>query len=127
MVSAPLLYLSYSHYAPASLRRKLVYPADLEKARKFAGTNSSDVSLMKLAPWASLRVPSYESFRQREASFFITHRRHDRFDWIVPSLEAAGEPLRVIREGETYRLLHCCEKKQEPEPPSPPSQSEGSS
>ena len=124
VVSAPNLYLSYSHYAPASLRRKLVYPADLEKARKFTGTDSSDVSLMKLAPWASLRVPSYESFRQQEASFFIIHRRYDRFDWIVPSLEAAGEPLRVIREGETYRLLHCCEKNREPEPPSPPDQPE---
>ena len=120
VVSAPNLYLSYLHYAPAGLRGKLVYPADLEKARKFTGTDSSDVSLMKLAPWASLRVPSYESFREREASFFITHRRHDRFDWIVPSLEAAGEPLRVIREDQTYRLLHCCEKNRESQPPSPP-------
>ncbi len=121
------LYISGSHYGSASLRRRLVYPADLAKARKFTGADSSDVTLMKLAPWAPLRVPSYESFRQQETSFFIIHKRPDPFDWIVPNLQAAGEPLRVIRDDERYRLLHCCEKNPEPEPPSPPGKPGGSS
>jgi len=108
VVSSPLKFLALAHYAPTGLRERLVYPADPQSAREATETDSPDVSLLKLAPWADLNVPSYAEFRSASANFCVVTYSNARFDWIAGKLRDSQAGLTLVEEDGVFQMFRCC-------------------
>lgn len=108
VVSSPLQYLAFAHYAPKELRERLVYPADPPSAREATETDSPDVSLIKVAPWADLNVPSYDEFRAASTNFCVATYSNARFDWILGKLQDEPVPPALLEEDDLFQLFRCC-------------------
>lgn len=108
VVSSPLKFLTFAHYAPSGLRERLVYPADPALARAATETDSPDVSLLKLAPWAHLNVPSYGEFRAAGANFCVVTYSNARFDWIAGELRDSEAGLTLVEEDGVFQMFRCC-------------------
>ena len=56
VVADPLAFLELQHYAPAELRPRIVYLADLPTVLAVTGTDSADLSLLGISRRAPLQV-----------------------------------------------------------------------
>jgi hypothetical protein len=110
VVSSPLKFLTFARYAPSGLRERLVYPADPQLAREATKTDSPDVSLLKLAPWADLNVPSYAEFRAGSANFCVVTYSNARFDWIAGKLRDSEAGLTLVEEDGIFQMFRCCSR-----------------
>ena len=110
VISSPQLYLQYNHYAEAAMRSRFVYLADPEAAMEFTSTNSADISLIKLAPWAPIQVRDYERFLAEHSCFFVVHDKRRRFAWIVARLRSEGEDLELVSDREAQQVLRRCKE-----------------
>lgn len=107
VMAAPLNFLPYHLYAPEPLRSRLVYPTDIQAARKYGESDSAEVSIIKLARWAGYEAPSYDDWKGQDNYYLLVHKRA-RFTWLTKKLEEDRIALRLVSEDEELALYRCC-------------------
>ena len=107
-VTAPHLFIEAFHSAPEPLASRLVYLADPESALEYLGFSTTELNLLRLAPWAHLRVYGYGSFMERNADFLLYHRPGHRYEWITRKLADEDRQITVLEQGSDFSILRCC-------------------
>jgi hypothetical protein len=109
-VGSALEYLEIDYYAPRELASRLLYAADPDAARSLSGSDTAELNLLRLEPWAPLRIVPYAEFLKQHDQFFILHRTDLPHDWIPRKLTQDGEQLVTIQESQNAQLLRCCQR-----------------
>ena len=71
VVTAPLEYFVFQHYAPERWRSRLVYVSDAERCLQVANFNTPDVGLSLFTQWAPLRVVQRSEYLSRGQDFLV--------------------------------------------------------
>lgn len=106
-VSAPQAFAQYAHYASPQLRARLEYWADPALAVKYVETDSGELALCNLAPWAGLQVGRYDENGENRESFYLAEVRGHKHDWITAELGrryGPGRELRKSKDGPLWRI-----------------------
>jgi hypothetical protein len=93
-------FLEMSYYRPSAQTR---YIADPAEARRRTGSDSPDLGLLALRPWARLNVEDYAAFERRREPFLL-YWHPDRFSWLLPKLIESGASIHLVAEGKDDRL-----------------------
>lgn len=106
-VSAPQAFAQYAHYASPQLRARLEYWADPTLAVEYLKTDSAELSLRNLAPWAGLQVGRYDHSEGNTEGFYLAEVRGHKYDWITGELGrryGPGHELRKSKDRALWRI-----------------------
>jgi hypothetical protein len=112
-VSAPQAFAQYAHYATPQLRARLEYWADPELAVQYLETDSAELSLRNLAPWAGLEVGGFAESCRTGADFYLAEVRGHKYDWITAELQRRFGPGEEIQQDNVRRLVRISGSKSE--------------
>jgi hypothetical protein len=102
VVADPFAFVQLVHYAPPSLRPRLVYLSDPEAARRYDPTYSCDWALRLLRRWSQAPVYDYQPFLAGHARFLV----YGDNPWLGSNLKADGVAcVPVGAEGGIPRLV----------------------
>lgn len=109
-----------SHYAPPSLRARIVYAADPDRALRELGHNSVERGMLDLLqPWFHMNVVRFEPFVASHDEFLVygDFVRLAFLNWIVPALRQQGfEIVLLNRAGDDMLLLATRQRDRHPSP-----------
>jgi hypothetical protein len=108
VATSPIIYLEDQHLEGLDFEGPLEYVADPESALQYCKTDSPELNIVRLGPWAGLQVTDYDSFISQNQDFVLWHRPGDRFEWIVKRLKDEGHVLTPLAESDTRAVLRCC-------------------
>lgn len=109
VASAPMSFLEDLQEAPDRLLARMVYVSDIESAREYCYSPSVEININRLARFVDLPIEPLEPFLARHRTFYVWSHPDDRFDWIVPRLEAEGRHLTSLGKAGSRELLRCCD------------------
>jgi hypothetical protein len=108
VIADPHNFAALSHYAGASLKARLVYAADPDRALTQLGHNSVERGMLDLlAPWFQMHVVRYDDFVATHSRFLVygDFVRLAFLNWILPELHASGFRTELLnREGDNMLL-----------------------
>jgi hypothetical protein len=88
------LFLKLSHYAPADVRRRLVYLADPEASMRYLGHNSLERGMLDLLkPWFRLNVQEYRSFVAAGRPFLLCGDPANFLNWSLTELTSSDAQI----------------------------------
>ena len=108
VVSSPLYFPKLTYYSPPELATRLVYPADPKWALETLGTDSPELTLVRLNRWAPLNVESYASFVRSNRDFIFCYLPNAEFDWIASRLRNEGREMEKLRDVGDLEIFRCC-------------------
>ncbi len=83
----PISFLQVAHYAPPALAGRIYYLADVSEARRLAGADSAERSILALAAISPLQVAPYAGF-VHEHPRFLLYTTDRRWSWLRGRLTA---------------------------------------
>lgn len=109
VVADPHTFTVLSHYGTPSIKSRIVYLADPERALKILGQNSVERGMLDLVqPWFHLNVVRFEPFVTEHSRFLVygDFVRLTFLNWIVVELRARGWHTELLnRAGDNMLLL----------------------
>ena len=112
-VSAPQAFAQYAHYASPRLRARLEYWADPGLAVEYLETDSAELALRNLAPWAGLEVGGFAESCRAGADFYLAEVRGHKYDWITAELQRRYGPGEELQKDNVRRLVRISGSKRE--------------
>jgi hypothetical protein len=103
----PGTFLELAHYGPPDLKRRLVYVADADLARRYLGTDTSGRSLLALRPWFPPAILSYkECIRAQRFLLFGDGADNTWRNWMLSRVMDDGARLTLVgRHGDRLVFL----------------------
>lgn len=91
----PHLYLEEQVRLDKGLNDRLWFIADPDEMLRVSGSNTAELGLVKLQPWAPINIARPEQFVARHPSFFLV--MHDFYGqpWLIPWLLNRGASVRA--------------------------------
>jgi hypothetical protein len=94
VIADPLTFFVISHYAPAGLKARLAYLADVRIATDRTGTDTPERGLIAMKEIAPLRVLGYRSFFELKRPFLVYANRAP-YSWVMQQLVADGTTIQL--------------------------------
>ena len=86
------------------MRERLVYPHDIQAARRILGVDSPEFGLKQLAPFAGFATEPYEEFRRRRSGFYLLSEPEAEFTWLLQKLQEDGARYDVVFESDSFDI-----------------------
>ena len=93
VVGDPLMFSAMEYYARPRLHDRLMYVSSPQWAVHYLGTDSPDLNLRQLQPFAPIRVEDYDAFIRRNEPFLLVT---GRYTWMILKLNDDRVPIQQL-------------------------------
>jgi hypothetical protein len=101
LTTPAVFFMELQHYAPESVRSRIVYGADVQLALKYDGISTGDTGLLLFARRLPLRVSPYTEFLARNPHFLLCAETRNP-TWQLKALLNAGAGARLVARSDTH-------------------------
>jgi hypothetical protein len=90
------LFYKLTYYGSDSLRHRLIYLADTDRANRYLRHDTVDRSMLSLRRWFKLPIEEYGGFLRRHSHFLVVTDLDASWNWLPSALIADGRKVQVL-------------------------------